>query len=541
MKTEPRQNVLLQAAELQWLIDKFGVVVYPKSPLASLPAPAHGKSRQFKSRGLLEPEWRSALTLLAHPQCRVRVVTPGPVTTRIAFFYASPDAPKQQFVGCWAEDGGFRVSFPWSPNDIADTAADVLAVDSPIAAKTFSAQFSPAASMALMAAADAIRDIHLQSLLKRRPAAAFELDEAMLQRQIVAGYTDEDPRWSVTLLRFTAPPDLVLPSDALELALRELQSAHLLSRNRRAWQPTDTLLEIAAGWRTSLPAIAHELVAVDPAGGKILTYRHCVALRGEGPLWIIDYQGLPDGPPNCLLRSLDGKNYRKHLAALLQIPPPVPASTTAQSAAAAVKEVKCPNCGQTHDPRARFCPWCGATRAQPAPAAVTEPKKEKPAQRQKKQYSRDVVEALAQLLQAARDIDLIDAGRFKKLHAAFRGEDARGKVWTVGLKSLKWYQLESGQWVAAKPPAKLAMDLTLVNEIETLHPAPNQDRANTPNLRSAAEIALSKASPPVNPRQTPARPPPLPIATAESKCPKCGRQVSRAQAKFCPGCGTRLS
>ena len=108
------------------------------------------------------------------------------------------------------------------------------------------------------------------------------------------------------------------------------------------------------------------MIGVDPDRDKIITYRHSIAVRGEGPLRVLEYHGLPDGPPTCLLRSLDAKAYREHIAGLLEIPPAPPIATVTQPLGKS-EQIECASCGQLHDARARFCPWCGASRSQPTP------------------------------------------------------------------------------------------------------------------------------------------------------------------------------
>ncbi|MBI5687214.1 MAG: zinc ribbon domain-containing protein [Verrucomicrobia bacterium] len=362
-----QQTALLSHGELRWLIDHHKLDVTTVSPLAFAAQQAPEESeRALSDRGVLTDDWRVALRVLARPFHQVRALAPGLDSTRIARFYAGPAGRSGELVGCWPSGDGVSISFPWTPRAIADAAGAVVSAALPIPPDPFAATLDPAGLMVLMAAADMIRSAHLNSMIERQPQLDLRFSETDLQDLIARGSAEDDARWLVTLLRLTGPPWAQPGEDALATGLGELAEAQLVKREGDAWEPTGTLHRLAAYWTPSLPAVAHEVVTLDD-DNAMQQYKHCIALRGGGPLWLIDFDGLADGQPRATLRSLDGKTYLKAITALVQ-PPEMPATEPAQEPSdepvpkpAGVS--LCDSCGAPLQPNQGFCSKCG-TRVQ---------------------------------------------------------------------------------------------------------------------------------------------------------------------------------
>jgi hypothetical protein len=316
----PRNEATFQAGELRRLIDHEKLELTRWSPLAfALGSKPDGNIKSLLDRGLASDDWKTALQSLARPICQVRVLTPGIRSSRIARFYKGANGEKNQMIGCWFDGDGLRISFPWSPHDVAEAAKPVLDTDLPIPADSVFAALTPAGLFVLAAAMDAIRASQLSAMLERRPPPELRLDDADLQHQLALGFSEDDPRWSVSLLRLIGPPGLPLGADPLIAGLRDLSAADLVKHVDGRWVPTEALKRIAAHWSPTLPALAHEAVTLD-AGGEVLEYRHCVAVRGDGPLWLVEFEALASHQPRVSLRSVDGATYLAFLRELINPP-----------------------------------------------------------------------------------------------------------------------------------------------------------------------------------------------------------------------------
>ena len=183
-------------------------------------------------------------------------------------------------------------------------------------------------------------------------------------------------RIEVPLLRLTGPPWAQPGEDALATGLRELTEAQLVKREGDTWAPTETLHRLAAYWTPSLPAVAHEVVTLD-GDNAMRQYKHCIALRGGGPLWLIDFDGLVDDLLRATLRSLDGKTYLETITALVQ-PPEMPVAEPAQEpsdepAPKPAGASLCASCGAPLQPNQGFCSKCGTRVQQPQPRTCPNP------------------------------------------------------------------------------------------------------------------------------------------------------------------------
>jgi hypothetical protein len=300
--------------EIRGLIGRWRLRLRPDSILAAglktsaeaprVPAPA-------------PDAWRPALAALARPDRCLRVVAPGPATTPVAVFCAAVDAADFGWVGCWPEGGGLRLSVPWAPEALAQAAAKLVLAELPIPVDPFSAELSLAGLTALMAAVDVLRVARFMALLQRRVEVASRFTLAELRRQLDLGLTHHDARWSVTLLRLTAPGAAFAAGEVLGAGLHDLARAGLVSLEGADWRPTQALLRLSAHWTMPLPALAHELTTW--RGDAVQGRHYRLAIRGDGPLWVIDCGGL--APGRAVVRCVDGDAYVRQTAALCASPP----------------------------------------------------------------------------------------------------------------------------------------------------------------------------------------------------------------------------
>lgn len=362
-------SLLLSPGQLRTLADRCGVPIVRESPLGALldVAPAPLDDLQTTSPW---PLWRDALACVAEPRGRVRIVTPGAAATKNAAFYVAAGG---DLVGLWPEANGIHLSFPWKSAQIATAAGEVLMADLPWPADPFSATLSPAGLAMLAAAVDDLKARRLAALLNRQPDnGEAPLRQEDLRRQWQLGCSAADGRWLVTLLHTVTPTAARGGDDASAAGLAELSDRGLLRRQGDAWLPTDPLQRLVAAWSVPLPAITHEAVLM--SNGQPVDYRCALAIRGEGPLWLIEFLGVLTDKPQIALRSLTGRDYvswlrEKHLEINL------PASSAAKSASAPQKApaaTLCPSCGVALVGAAKFCANCGrpTTVEQPQPAVA---------------------------------------------------------------------------------------------------------------------------------------------------------------------------
>jgi hypothetical protein len=193
----------------------------------------------------------------------------------------------------------------------------------------------------------------------RRGQPELLFSETDFQRELARGYSEDDARWSTTLLRVIAPPGAQPGTDALVQGLGELSAAQLLKSVARKWQPTQTLRRLAAYWTPALPAVALEAVTLKDAN-TMLAYKHGIVLRGDGPLWVIEYEGLATGRPQATLRSLEAVALGPWLTSLIALPGPAHACQSGVVEPAPALPFACPACGGSLAGDSRFCPKCGA-------------------------------------------------------------------------------------------------------------------------------------------------------------------------------------
>lgn len=163
------------------------------------------------------------------------------------------------------------------------------------------------------------------------------------------------------------------------------------------------------------------------------------------------------------------------------------------------------------------------------------------------QVSREKMEGFARALDAAGTNGQLSAELFNGMHARYRGQDANGNVWTVGIKSLDWHRLHENQWVAGDPPGSVVVDKDLIIALEALGPVaiqPSQPAAPEPepspptceacgNLIKPGKQFCTVCGAPFAPT--------TPSITSERYCPNpgCGRVIPEGY-KFCTGCGVQI-
>ena len=118
-------------------------------------------------------------------------------------------------------------------------------------------------------------------------------------------------------------------------------------------------------WKVPLPAMAHEAIARRDDGTQDLRYR--ITLRGDGPLYVADYQDVEGDRPTVMLRSIDRDVWFMELLGMLTPPAsdgsarkPEPKPKPEAQRAPARKRAFCTACGQTLSRGKTFCTKCGA-------------------------------------------------------------------------------------------------------------------------------------------------------------------------------------
>jgi zinc-ribbon domain len=348
-----RLNALVTAGDLRRLVELRKLPLAAHSPLRPvMDLPPADNDAALQGQGLLGDPWRTVLATLANPAQEIRTIVPTPSASVINLFYRGA-AADGQLAGCWVEDGQVRLSAPWTAAEVATMTGEALWVSPPTDAPAYRLAMSPEALGAWATAVDALRTIMFSSLLQRTPASNLTLTLAALQEQLNLGLTYNDARWLVTLLRTLAPPGCAPHPETLARGMAELEGLGLVRTVlMNAWQPSADLQQFAAYLKNPLPAAAIESSG---AGGQ---YRYAIALRGDGPLWVCDFDGVPENRPWVTMRSLTGVAFLDHVRSLLAAPSVAPAAVPASELAAG--SGACSACGAELRPGAAFCTKCGA-------------------------------------------------------------------------------------------------------------------------------------------------------------------------------------
>ncbi len=358
----------ITADELHAMLKTKGLTVGPDSPLAGLPeasADASVTPEALRQRGLGGGPWGQVLRALQQPSRCFRTLLPLPDRTAVTAYYGGAD--NDGLIGCWAEGGRMRISFPYSPEDLLRQGSAALSADFAIVRDSLTAELSPAGLAALAAALDVLRQRLFESVLARNTEVAMDLPTEQLDRTYAEGLAGSDARWLVTLLRVLMPASIPLPDKLSDAGLAGLLPAGLLEAAGERWQATDHLRRLAAYLKSPLPAIAHEGITL--TDGQLGSYAYLIALRGDGPVWTLQFWSDDNSQPRMTLRAQRGAGYRRALRDVLLGPPEAsqPTSATAAStqssqyAGAAAEDGArvCTNCGGDLRDGASFCTQCG--------------------------------------------------------------------------------------------------------------------------------------------------------------------------------------
>ena len=356
----PQHDAHLTPGETRGLLAYFGLDFTRDSPLWGLPEDTPADPRTLAEKHLLAREWRQAVGALASPDRVVRLLVAYPHQVGAMSFYGCGDG--DGLVGCWAEDGRLRISFPRPADALVRQATRMLGADFPAQQDAFEAELSPGGLAWLAAAADLLRQNLLRGMLERTAAAETLLTRQALEQVYLAGRQAADARWLVTLLGLLAPPAAPLPDTLDDAALGELADAGLVRREGGTLLPTEALCRLAAYWITPLPALAHQVIRIDGSQPAVSQYR--IALRGAGPLWLMDFWRDERRGPRVSILSVLGSAYRATLQAMMHAvtgrpvqdarptpPAPAPAAPPAGRF--------CSACGARLAGGAKFCTQCG--------------------------------------------------------------------------------------------------------------------------------------------------------------------------------------
>jgi hypothetical protein len=359
---------LLTSDELRSLLGAWGLTIGPDSPLVGLPASTDKSvGDELSRRGLLFDEWGRALRAITSPSATLRVLQPLPDMVAVRAMYTDSQYP--DLVGCWPSNGKVRIGFPYSAVGEVHDASAALTADFPAQIDPLRVDLSVASLACLAAAVDVLRRSVFESILARRGRAEVALTEIDLNRAYDEGVAGTDARWLVTLLYTLMPMSAPMPDRLPVEGIGELVRHQLLETNGRAWQAAPSMQQLA-GWLTNpLPALAHEVVVLKER--EPYAYRYLIALRGNGPVWTVEFW--KDDPPSVTLRSRTGSGYRRVLASVLA---PLEETSSVESESmspdAAHDEYppapfvapeprdSCPGCGADIKPSAKFCVHCGA-------------------------------------------------------------------------------------------------------------------------------------------------------------------------------------
>jgi hypothetical protein len=260
-------------------------------------------------------------------------------------------------VGCWPENDRMRISFPYALDDHLRDASALLGADFVAIRDPFRGDLTPAGLAALAAAVDLLRRRLFESLLRRQAQVSMEMSSQDLLGTYAEGRSAADARWLVTLLHLLMPASVPLPERISDDGLRELTRCALLEEVGGAWRAAEPLRRRASYLKNPLPAIAHEVVALD--GRDLRVYRYLIALRGDGPVWTLLFERDAEGGPRIALRSRTGAGYRKALAEILEPAYAAPGPAAAPEAKPQPQPRRCTKCGAPIRDDHAFCTKCG--------------------------------------------------------------------------------------------------------------------------------------------------------------------------------------
>lgn len=318
-----QQQAALSPGEIAALIRLHNLQLAATSPLLPFAtAVDHVTQSALQQRGLHRAAWRDALRVLAAPQRQVRAQIPAPAESFTVIYYGR--SPNNDLIGCWLEEEGLQVSFPWTREQILALGWQVLLATTPPPADELSWTLGLPGLTTLAAAVDSLRTILFRSYLYRETNMPLLLTRAGLFEQLELGLTNADGRWLVSLFNLAGSPHFPLTPQLLADGIAELVAAGLLLVDAEGWQPSVGLQRLALQWRSPLPAFALESLVVD-GDDRLQQYGHCLIIRGDGPLWQIEYgAAVWQSAPQTTLRGVDPQDCFDGLAQLIAAPAAVP-------------------------------------------------------------------------------------------------------------------------------------------------------------------------------------------------------------------------
>ena len=307
------------------------------SPLRSFITTDGGVTQSdLKQRGLHRAVWRDALGVLAAPERQVRAQIPAPAESFTVIYYGR--SPDNHLVGCWLEEDGLQVSFPWAEDQILAMGWQVLLATVPPPADDWSLTLGLPGLTALVAAVDGLRALLFRSYLYRETNVPLLLTHAGLFEQLELGLTMADGRWLVSLLNLAGSPHFPLVPQSLAAGIAELVAAGLFVVDGEGWQPSTGLQRLALQWRSPLPAFALESLVVD-RDNRLHQYGHRLIIRGDGPLWQIDFgAAVWQAEPQVTVSGVDPRHCFDGLAQLVAVPTAVPSRPQPTAEATLVDE-----------------------------------------------------------------------------------------------------------------------------------------------------------------------------------------------------------
>jgi hypothetical protein len=322
-KDVEQQQAYLAPGDISALIRLHGLTVAANSPLITfVESEEQVTQASLKQRGLHRASWRDALTVLAAPSRQVRAQIPAPAESLTSIFYGIAAGDAQ--VGCWLDEEGLRLSFPWAHEQILALGWQVLLATDPPPADDLLLSLGLPGLTALAGAVDSLRALLFRSYLYRETAVPLLITRAGLAEQLELGLGKADGRWLVTLLNLAGSPHFPLAPQSLPDGVAELVQAGLLAADGDSWQPSAGLQRLALQWRSPLPAFALESLVVGD-DGRLRQYDHRLIIRGDGPLWQIAYGAAAwQAAPQVALAGVNPRECFDGLARLLAEPTAVP-------------------------------------------------------------------------------------------------------------------------------------------------------------------------------------------------------------------------
>ncbi len=367
-KTKQFQVQRLLADQIHALLHVLGLTPTNDSPLIGLSKPTETvSSKELEKLGLLDEPWPKAMSVLCAPITCVRALQALPDRTMVAVWYRGANSDEGTSVGYWPEDGMMQITAPCQVADHVAPATSALAthlvrdIRDPL-----QVDLSVPGLAAMAAAIDVVRADLFESMLRRAGQCSERFTIARLHDTYTTGRGELDARWLTSLLHLLMPVSVQIPEQVPEHALDELAELGLIERDSDHWRASAALLRLASYWKTPLPAIAHEVIAPD-------RYRYLIALRGDGPLFTLNFWRTQENSPGITLVSIKERDYQQALQGLMRSfyettepapdvsePVPVQKESIPSKDDSTDKGIRCDVCDHVKEQKGKFCSQCGA-------------------------------------------------------------------------------------------------------------------------------------------------------------------------------------